>query len=161
VTEFVIRVATPADIPAVHRLLVETWHDTYDASMGRAKVDAITTAWHAPQVLEQQLERQDWSFLVATEGSAIVGHAFGGLRAPTRLHIARLYILPARQRRGIGRHLIADLATRHSSARSIELEVEAENLKGLGFYLTEGFHVMSETKDGGTRLLRLWKLLKP
>lgn len=158
---FHIRPATAEDIPAVHRLLVETWHDTYDTSMGAAKVEAFTTRWHAPEVLTPQLGREHWSFLVAVEEDEVVGHAFGGLRAPTRLHIARLYILPRRQRRGIGRKLIAALLERYPQARGIELEVEAENLKGIAFYAQEGFMPTSETTDGGTRLFRLWKLLKP
>ncbi len=156
-----IRTATAEDVPAVHRLLVETWHDTYDASMGPARVEAITRRWHAPRVLAEQIGRENWSFLVAVEDGDIVGHAFGGLNAPTRLSISRLYVLPGRQRRGIGRKLIAALVERHPTARGIELEVEAENLKGIAFYAQEGFMPMSETRDAGTRLFRLWKLLKP
>ena len=37
-TDVLIRPAAPADLPAVRALLVETWHDTYDALLGAERV---------------------------------------------------------------------------------------------------------------------------
>ena len=70
-----IRPATPDDLPAVRALLVETWHDTYDALLGAERVTEITNSWHSIENLGRQLDVPDTSFLVAEEDGAIVGHA--------------------------------------------------------------------------------------
>jgi hypothetical protein len=37
-----IRPATKGDLSVVQRVLIDTWHATYDQTMGRAKVEGLT-----------------------------------------------------------------------------------------------------------------------
>jgi hypothetical protein len=50
-----IREASETDLPAVRALLVETWHDTYDALIGVQRVTEITNSWHSFGTLATQL----------------------------------------------------------------------------------------------------------
>lgn len=139
-----IRLAAPADVEAVRRLLVETWHDTYDSLIGAEKVAEITNSWHSIENLSRQLTMPDTSFLVAEEDGAIVGHLFANAQRPPVLTLSRLYVLPDRQRRGIGGRLMAEAIARHSACDVMRLEVEADNLKGVSFYRREAFRSVGE-----------------
>jgi hypothetical protein len=68
-----IRLAEPGDLAAIRDLLVETWHDTYDALIGPAKVTEITDRWHSLENLARQLALPETSFLVAEQAGDIVG----------------------------------------------------------------------------------------
>jgi ribosomal protein S18 acetylase RimI-like enzyme len=144
-----IRVAKAADLPSVRALLVETWHDTYDALIGAAKVTEITNSWHSMENLSRQISMSDTSFLVADENGAIVGHLFANAQRPPVLALSRLYVLPIHQRRGIGGRLMAEAIARHSTCDVIRLEVEADNLKGLSFYRREAFQPVGERTEEG------------
>jgi ribosomal protein S18 acetylase RimI-like enzyme len=139
-----IRLAEPKDLKRVRRLLVETWHDTYDALIGAEKVTEITDSWHSLENLAPQLTMPETSFLVAESDARIVGHAFANASRPPILMLSRLYVLPSSQRRGIGAQLIAEAMTRHPACGAIRLEVEADNAKGLAFYRRQGFRPVAE-----------------
>jgi ribosomal protein S18 acetylase RimI-like enzyme len=55
------------------------------------------------------------------------------------LEIARLYVLPAFQRQGIGKQLIEASYRALPQARRARLEVEEQNPKGRSFYRKLGF----------------------
>lgn len=56
---FLIRHAVLQDAEDTRRVLVETWHDTYDPLLGSEKVTEITDRWHAVDVLTQQIGSSD------------------------------------------------------------------------------------------------------
>ena len=72
-TDILIRPAVPEDLTAVRALLVETWHDTYDALLGAERVTEITNSWHSIDNLGRQLEIPGTSFLVAEESARSSG----------------------------------------------------------------------------------------
>jgi ribosomal protein S18 acetylase RimI-like enzyme len=154
-----IRPATHDDLGAVRRLLVETWHDTFDPLLGRERVTEITDRWHAVDVLARQLEGHDSSFLVAERGSEVIGHALAHVRHPPILVLARLYVRPAFQRQGIGGRLLAALTLRHPQATRIRLTVEVDNAKGVSFYKRNGFAVTAEVVEDGLRGFRMERAL--
>ncbi len=155
-----IRPGVRADLAAVRDLLVETWHDTYDALLGAEKVAEITDAWHSIEALAPQLTLENASFLIAEDAGGIVGHVFAHARTPPALVVARLYVRPASQRRGIGSRLIAAAFARHPEASTIRLEVEAGNRKGLSFYRRAGFKAVGERMAAGIPHIRMEKRLR-
>jgi GNAT superfamily N-acetyltransferase len=154
-----IRPATHDDLGAIRRLLVETWHDTYDPPLGRERVIEITDRWHAEDVLARQLDGPDSSFLVAEHGHEAIGHAFGHARQPPILVLARLYVRPRFQRQGIGGRLLAALSLWHPQASRIRLTVEADNAKSASFYKRNSFVVTAEVVEDGLRGFRMEKAL--
>ena len=158
--DFLIRPAIPQDAEDTRRVLVETWHDTYDPLLGSDKVAEITGRWHAAEVLTQQISLPDASFLVAGHLGRLIGHAFARVPQPGVLFLSRLYVLPSWQRRGLGTRMLEAVTERHSGAARMRLSVEAENGKGMAFYHRHGFAVMGERTEEGLRSLQMEKLLR-
>jgi ribosomal protein S18 acetylase RimI-like enzyme len=158
-SELLVRTANEHDLVAVNRLLVETWHDTYDSLLGAEKVTQITNAWHAIAKLAEQIAAPDSSFLVAEEKGNIIGHAVGHVRPQHVMMLARLYVLPAHQRRGIGARLLSELVARQPGCARIVADVEPDNVKAVSFYRRHGFIVESESSIEGMKTLRMAKAL--
>ena len=91
-SDVLIRPATAADLKQVREILVvvETWHDTYDALIGHERVTEITGLWHSPELLAKQLRAPGVSFLVAAHESELVGHAYANSPQPAILMLLRL-----------------------------------------------------------------------
>jgi ribosomal protein S18 acetylase RimI-like enzyme len=158
-SELIVRTATEHDLAAVNRLLVETWHDTYDPLLGVEKVTLITTTWHAIAKLAEQIAAPDSLFLVAEQSGSIIGHAVGHVRPHHVMMLARLYVLPAYQRRGIGVRLLTELVARQPGCARIVADVEPDNVKAVSFYRRQGFVIESESMIEGMKTLRMAKAL--
>ena len=154
-----IRRASPDDLAAVRDLLVETWHDTYDVLLGPETVTRITGEWHSIEALSRQLDLPDAAFLVAEAKGRILGHAFANARELPVLVIARLYVRPSWQRRGIGKSLLDAATATDPQIRIIRLDVEAENRKGRSFSRREGFRPAGDVFQAGIRHIRMEKNL--
>ena len=106
---------------------------------------------YAPERLRQIILAPNNNFLVATAGDEIIGFgqvgpAFDKGTSPISADLHRLYVLPAWQRRGVGRALLAELET-WLTARGIDeygCFVHARNpprdriLSGAGFCPSAG-----------------------
>ena len=158
-SNFLIRPAVPDDAEATRRVLVETWHDTYDPLLGPVKVTEITGQWHAVEVLAKQISVLDALFLVAEHESLLIGHAFARELQPGVLFLSRLYVLPAWQRQGVGARLLEVVAERHPKAVLMRLNVNAKNGKGVAFYRRHGFVTVGEREEDGWRSRRMEKAL--
>jgi ribosomal protein S18 acetylase RimI-like enzyme len=154
-----IRPARSDELADVRDLLVETWHDTYDALLGAETVTRITDEWHSVESLSRQLDLASACFLVAHEKGRIVGHVFANAQQLPVLVLARLYVRPHCQRRGIGKALLDAAVATYPGARVIRLEVEAGNPKGIAFYRREKFRPASEVFQAGIRHIRMEKNL--
>ena len=151
----IIRPATSDDVGQVRNLLVATWHDTYDSLLGVERVTETTNQWHALDVLEAQAARPNASFLVASQNGEVVGHAFAVEQDGDVLLLSRLYVLPNRQRHGIGEKLLQAAVGHHPRMKRVELVVEARNIKALAFYGRHGFVVTGEVEEEELRPLRM------
>ncbi len=135
-----VRTASERDLGAIRSLLVETWHATYDAIYGAARVTEITDAWHSIPALRERLTMPNSEFLVADDGKEIGGVAFGLADDIGRTVVLRqLYVLPRHQGRGIGGLLLDEIMESFPEARSMRLEVEQANARAVAFYLGHGF----------------------
>ncbi len=115
----------------------------------------ITDSWHSIEALGRQLGVPGLSFLLAEEDGVVAGHLLANAQHPPRLLIARLYVRPSAQRRGIGRRLIAEAVARHPEASELFLEVEAGNAKGIAFYRREGFEAVGERVEAGINHIQM------
>jgi ribosomal protein S18 acetylase RimI-like enzyme len=135
-----VRTAGEKDLEAVRTLLVETWHDTYDAIYGADKVAEITGERHSLASLRARLTRPHSEFLVADDGLAIAGMAFAvAIDEGATIMLHQLYVRPDKQRAGTGELLLDEIEASFPEARRVVLEVEAANAKGVAFYRKHGF----------------------
>jgi ribosomal protein S18 acetylase RimI-like enzyme len=146
-----IRPATLADIPAIRDVLVATWHATYDHIDGPEAVTRITDVWHAVEVLQRQVDQPGSCFLLAeTDRGQVVATSLAILqRDPTTVTLSRIYILPTRQRGGLGTRLLQATLTPFTGAKLVTLEVAPENTAAIAFYERHGFEHVSQTRNCG------------
>lgn len=145
-----VRSASALDLEEVRRLLVETWHATYDSIYGAERVGEITDEWHSMAALQARLEMLDGEFILADSGEAIAGMAFARAReggAVVMLH--QLYVRPDFQGRGVGGLLLEEVEVSFPEARTIRLEVEEANTRAVVFYEGCGFKRAGWTADCG------------
>ena len=95
--------------------------------------------------LDRLLEREEFWALAATVDDAIVGGLTAYTLPQTRAEVAELFIydvavVPAWQRRGVGRHLMATLRTQAAHAGIVVAFVAADNddTHALDFYRALG-----------------------
>lgn len=135
-----VRRASEDDLDAVRQLLHDTWHATYDATMGVDVVNDITSRWHSKENLSRQLSDPDGCFLVSeSPDGTIVGHAAAVRKAADVVSLARLYVLPQQQGGGAGTALLEAVTDWAGQGTKIELEVETSNAPAIGFYRKHGF----------------------
>jgi GNAT superfamily N-acetyltransferase len=136
-----IQRAVLGDIDGIMKLSRETWLDTYGARYSDSAKERILAVWLEPTGLVVAI--QDPLAFVAIargESSEIVGVLSARLTSagrPPKIH--RLYVLPKHQRRGVGTALLRALIAECPNAKSVCLEVQAGNQKGLTFWLHSGF----------------------
>ena len=125
----IIRRAEIGDIAAMRSVLAATWRDTYSSFLSEAAIEKVTAEWHAPKVLERELKRPSTFSGVAEGGShGVVGMVTAHLREDLLL-IARLYMLPAFQRQGIGKQLIEASHRAFPQARRVGLKLKNKTRK--------------------------------
>jgi ribosomal-protein-alanine N-acetyltransferase len=83
-------------------------------------------------------------YLAAFEGAELVGYAGLALSGPEEAWVNNIAVRRDRQRRGIGRGLLERLLARarHEGARSVLLEVAADNTSAQALYDAYGFAVV-------------------
>lgn len=111
-------------------------------------------------MLAEQISAQDGSFLVAEHEGRLIAHAFAREPQTGVLFLSRLYVLPVRQRQGVGARLLEAVVERHPGAAVMRLDVEAENEKAVAFYRQHGFVAVGERAEKGLRSLRMEKALR-
>ena len=141
------------DVQAIKELLRETWHDTYASLLPKTAIEEITSEWHAPALLAEQIRSSDIYFATAREGATVVG-VITARQHEDAIVVARLYVRPQRQRRGIGRALLESSYQAFSGAERVRLTVEADNRKGFAFYAKQGFLEVARNSEeiAGARL---------
>ena|GEM_PF-1975203 len=139
--EYLIRPATYADVPAIGRVARETWRITYAQSIAPHNQQLALSHFYDEKVLAAALEDPRSWFFVAVSGHEVLGFAQFLQRSDGHGEIARIYVLPAHQRQGIGRALV------HAGVRAMAEEgihrcyvsVELDNAPAVAFYQRFGF----------------------
>ncbi|HEV8536786.1 MAG TPA: GNAT family N-acetyltransferase [Candidatus Limnocylindria bacterium] len=147
--DLAVRPATLDDAEAIERIRVETWRATYRGLLPDGLIDGLRVD---AEQRRERLRRQpsDQFGLVAEEGGDVAGYAFGG---PERFkdpefhgEVYAIYVLPARQGRGLGRALIRESARELADRgmTSLLIWVLRENAIGRRFYERLGGRVVRE-----------------
>ncbi|WP_378952409.1 GNAT family N-acetyltransferase [Mesorhizobium sp. ANAO-SY3R2] len=143
-----VRTASERDLEVIKALLAETWHATYDSIYGVERVGEITAEWHSLAALKARLSKPNSEFLVADDGKQIAGMAFAAATSDAKVvMLHQLYVRPGNQGGGIGRMLLEEVEQCFPEARTLRLEVEEANERGVAFYLASGFSQIGRTSD--------------
>lgn len=150
-----VRTAMAGDLPAIRDLLVETWHDAYDAVFGAEKVAALTAERHSLAALRLLLDLPQSEFVVADDGANIAGMAFAAAGDDGKLLTLRqLYVRPAFQRGGIGGLLMDEILNAFPDAETCALDVMEGNARAIAFFASYGFSVAGPA-EGEPRRVRM------
>lgn len=145
-----VRSASEADLPAVHDLLVATWHATFDDILGREIVDGVTERWHSIERLKTNLRKPYSEFLVADNGSGIIeGMAFASQSDADFASLHQLYVRPDSQVHGVGTMLLAEVEMAFPDIKAMRLEVIERNAKAVQFYERKGYKRIGRNEDWG------------
>ncbi len=143
-----IQPAEVEEVQEIKQVLSETWIDTYNSFLPVDVIHKITSLWHTPEGLAAEIEDERVCFSVAKdEHGAILGLATAGRPTDEVVYIGRLYVLPGHQRQGIGGKLLDACVSFFSGFQTLRLEVEAQNEKGMDFYLKQGFRETSRKEQ--------------
>jgi ubiquinone/menaquinone biosynthesis C-methylase UbiE/ribosomal protein S18 acetylase RimI-like enzyme len=149
-----IRRARIEDLPGIKAVLAATWRDTYASFLSELTIAKVTAEWHSPEIIEAEIKRPStFAGVAETPRSGVIGmvtaHSNGDL-----LVVARLYVLPEFQRRGIGKRLMAESYRAFPQTRCVRLGVEELNSKARAFYRKIGFGEFGVQSDdiAGTKL---------
>lgn len=157
-TEITFRRATVNDAAAIAALRVDSWRVTYrgvmpDAYLDSMRADESTEMWL--QVLNANLPTI--AVVVAEAGTELVGFAAGMLLMPEKFdlnaELTAIYLKPIAQRGGVGRRLLAMVASalQLQGATGLLVWVIAGNQAARQFYEQMGAELLIEqpfTWDG-------------
>src|SRR5262245_66534292 len=102
----VIRRAEARDLANVETVARATWPVAYAGIIPDAVQRRLLDRWYSRQSLSHALAAQESSFLVAESSGDVVGFAQFVRRSAQSAELARIYVLPDRQRSGIGMRLL-------------------------------------------------------
>ena len=127
---------------------------------------AATLRWAGPRVtfpfhasgLERQLQVAGSKSYALRRQSETLAFGQHWVTAPSSVHLGRLIVAPGHRGKGLGRELYQHLMAAGkaaSGARSVTLRVYRDNTMVLALYLSLGFQVEAEERDGQVLAMRL------
>lgn len=136
-----IPVATPEQVDTVAALARETWTHHYTPLIGAAQVAYMLERFQSAAALARQLAEGYAYYLIAEDGEPAGYLALVPDAAGERLMLSKIYVLAARQGRGLGRAAVAfaESRCRALGRHTLWLTVNKRNAGSLAFYERVGF----------------------
>ena len=141
-----IRTVTTADIALVRELTFKVWPQTYIPIIGEEQVAYMLDLMYNPTTLQRQIENNEQLFLLCYENEEPVAYASHSDVGEGIYKLNKIYILPEKHGRGIGRFIINHLSTELSKKKAIalDLNVNRNNIPALLFYERLGFSKIAD-----------------
>jgi ribosomal protein S18 acetylase RimI-like enzyme len=137
----VIRRAEAADLAEMETVARATWRVAYAGIIPDHVQRRLLDRWYSPESLSLALAAHGSSFFVAESSGAIIGFAQFVRRSAQSVELTRIYVLPERQRSGVGMRFLdtalAELAG--EGLKHLTVQVERDNGNGRRFYERAGF----------------------
>jgi len=162
--DLVIRRAAETDLSKVETVARTTWPVAYAGIIPDVVQRRLLDRWYSPESLRSTLAAQGSSFFVAESRGDVIGFAQFVRRSAESVELTRIYVLPDRQRRGIGRQLLEAGLTEFAveGLKHLTVEVERDNGPGRRFYERAGFAEPRElTRDVQGYVLALVEYRRP
>lgn len=143
------RPATPADVPALHRLVESAYRGDSARAGWTHEADLIEGPRTSAEALTAIVEDPDQTMLLACDGERLVG-CVQVSRAPGATgYFGMLTVDPGLQAGGLGRRLIAAAeawAADRFGARRMELTVVSVRAELIAYYERRGYRLTGETR---------------
>jgi ribosomal protein S18 acetylase RimI-like enzyme len=127
------------DVDRIKQVLSDTWVATYASHLSPSTIEQVTTLWHDPKLLRSQIEKPGAFFAVAKDEGEIIGLITVFPVTDAELHVARLYVHPEHQGKGIGTRLLNAAIASYPAAQVVRLEVEQQNAKAHSYWRNQRF----------------------
>lgn len=160
----VIRRAEVKDLSKVETVARAAWPVAYAGIIPDAVQRRLLHRWYSRESLGDALAAQGSSFFVAESSGEVIGFAQFVRRSAESVELTRIYVLPDRQRSGVGRRLLDAGLTEFAAEGLTHLmvEVERDNGSGRRFYERTGFAELREvTRDVQGYVLALVEYRRP
>jgi ribosomal protein S18 acetylase RimI-like enzyme len=139
-----IRPMTEHDVPAVSRLMGDSWLRTYGPILGEDTAVRISGEHHSPDRLTADLANTDrMSFVAGRPDGSIVGYAMAELKDGD-VKLERLHVDKSEFGSGLAVDMLHAVLAAHAGMPSISLEVLDGNDRALAFYRKHGFEVVEQ-----------------
>jgi ribosomal protein S18 acetylase RimI-like enzyme len=137
----VIGRAEVSDLSKVETVARATWPVAYAGIIPDEVQRRLLDSWYSVESLSRALAAQGSSFFVAESSGDVIGFAQFVRRSEESVELTRIYVLPDRQRSGIGMQLLgAGLAEfAGEGLKYLTVAVERDNGNGRRFYERVGF----------------------
>jgi GNAT superfamily N-acetyltransferase len=139
-----IRPAGPGDLATITRLAHRIWWAHYPGIITPAQIEYMLARGYADDALRAVLARPLGGMALADDGGEPVGFAvWHAADEPATLKLDKLYVLPERHGRGIGRALIDHVVAQARAAGCTEvvLNVNRNNTGSIRAYERCGFAI--------------------
>ncbi|HXD79419.1 MAG TPA: GNAT family N-acetyltransferase [Puia sp.] len=141
-----IRPAELDDINTIGFLAQQIWPETYRGILSPEQLKYMLKLMYSPKALRRQMVDERHSFAIAEQEEDPIGFAsWSGTGDAGVYKLHKIYVLPGRQGKGLGRALLQFVfeAIRPERARKLRLNVNRRN-KARQFYERIGFTVVGE-----------------
>jgi ribosomal protein S18 acetylase RimI-like enzyme len=163
-TSYTVRPALPADAPGIAHVARVTWDAAYAQSIAAYNRRQFLDRAYSLEAVRATIEREpDW-FYVAASGQQVVGFAQYLRRFDGDGELARIYVHPDHQRRGIGRAFLKSglAALDAAGIGQCYVSVEMDNNPARAFYERFGFRLRREYgRFFGDQIIRLAEYSAP
>ena len=142
-----IRVAAPEDALTIQQLAEAIWGPTYGPILEKEQIRYMLDHIYDLQSIRGQIERNEQTYLLLTEGEEALGFASYSARKENKdvYKLHKLYVLPGRQGSGYGKTLLEAVEDKVKQVRKeiLELNVNKYN-PAKTFYERLGYTVIYE-----------------
>ena len=144
-----IRPVTPAEVDAIAALARAIWQDAYAAIITQAQIDyMLEQRYNAPRLREELTQPGYWWDQAFVDGERVGFLSCLLTGAPGEIKLDKLYVLPQRQRGGVGGALIARALAhgREAGCDTLILAVNKGNARAIAAYQKHGFAVRESVR---------------
>ena len=129
------------DLSKVETVARATWPVAYAGIIPDEVQRRLLDSWYSPETLRGALAAEGSSFFVAELAGDAIGFAQFVRRSAQSVELTRIYVLPDRQRSGVGMQFLdAGLAEfAGEDLQYLSVQVERDNRVGRRFYERAGF----------------------
>src|SRR5258707_11531907 len=101
-----VRRTVVADLPNIEAVARTTWSVAHAGIIPDEVQRRLLDNWYSPGALSRALDAQGSTFLVAEGQASVVGFAQYMQQSAESADLTRIYVLPDRQRSGVGTQLL-------------------------------------------------------